>query len=100
MPSQINKLDSARTRKAFVSGTATLDFPSIAAAGHADLTITVKGAAIGDPVILGIANASALAGLVFNAFVSAADTVTVRASNFTAGALDAASGVFSAVAIK
>jgi hypothetical protein len=42
----------------------------------------VTGAAVGDEVIMALPAAPA-AGLVFNAFVPATDTVTVRASNIT-----------------
>lgn len=75
------------------TATAALDFPSIAAAASADLTIAVSGAAVNDAVVLGLA-AVPTAGLVFQAFVSAANTVTVRATNITAGAVDAASVTF------
>lgn len=64
-----------------LKATATLNFAEIAAAGSADLTITVTGAA----------------GLVFNAFVSAANTVTVRASNITASPVDADSASYTVV---
>lgn len=69
---------------------ATLDFPSITAAGHADLTIAVTGAALGGMAVVS-PNGAPEAGLVWNAFVSAADTVTVRVSNITAAAIDPAS---------
>jgi len=96
----VRSLDSARTRRAFSVGKATLDFPSISAQSNQDLTITVKGASVDDAVILGIPNASALAGVVYNAFVSAVDTVTVRACNYTAAGKDPASGVFSAIVVR
>lgn len=76
------------------SATATLDFASIATTASADLTITLPGAAVGDTVALGLP-AAPQAGLVFIAFVSAANTVTVRAMNITAGALDAASASYT-----
>jgi hypothetical protein len=76
------------------SATATLDFASIAAAASADLTITLPGAVVGDTVELGLP-AAPQAGFIFQAFVSAANTVTVRATNITAGALDAASASYT-----
>lgn len=76
------------------SATATLDFASINAVSSADLTITLPGAAVGNTVSLGLP-AAPQAGLVFFAFVSAANTVTVRAMNITAGALDAASASYT-----
>jgi hypothetical protein len=81
-----------------LTASATLDFASIAAAGSEDKTITVTGAAVGDPVALSLP-AAIDAGLVFNAFVSAANTVTVRATNASAGAIDAASASFRVAVI-
>lgn len=82
-----------------LTATDTLDFAEIAAAGSAALTITVTGAAVGDAVALGLP-AAIESGLVFNGFVSAADTVTVRATNITAAPIDAASAAFTATVIK
>lgn len=83
----------------WLRNTAALDFASIAAAASADLTITVTGAAVGDSVALALP-AAPTAGLVFFAFVSAADTVTVRAMNITAGAVDAASATYGVIVFK
>lgn len=82
-----------------LSASAALDFAPIAAAASADLTIAVPGAAVGDTVELGLPAAPA-AGLIFNAFVSAADTVTVRASNITGLAVDAAAATYRATVHK
>jgi hypothetical protein len=73
---------------------AALDFPSIAAVSQADLTIAVTGAAVGDEVALALPAAPA-AGIIFNAFVSATNVVTVRASNITAAAVDPVSATYS-----
>ena len=72
-----------------LTATASLDFPSVAAASSQDLTITVTGAAVNDSVALGLP-ATPTAGIVFSAFVSAANTVKVRATNITASAIDPA----------
>lgn len=77
---------------------AALDFPSIAAASQANLTITVTGAAVNDEVIMGLP-AAPTAGIVFNAFVSAANTVTIRATNVTVGAIDPASATYSVIVL-
>ena len=82
-----------------LSATAALDFASIAAAASADLTIAVPGAAVNDAVSLGLP-AAPTAGLVFQAFVSAADTVTVRATNIAAAPVDAASATYRATVNK
>jgi hypothetical protein len=89
----------ARIALGFLSVSANLDFPSIATQAKADLTIAVQGAAVGDAVMLGLPAAPA-AGLVFNAFVSAANVVTVRASNTSSGAVDAASAAYRVVVIQ
>ena len=98
-----------RSLNGFISGTgatvtkiltasASLNFPSISAVSQADLTISVPGAAVGDEVIMGLPAAPA-AGLIFNMFVSAADTVTVRASNITASPVDPAAATFGVIVI-
>lgn len=89
----------AETGKARLTATAALNFASINAAASADLTITVAGAAVNDSVALGLP-AAPTAGIVFNAFVSAANTVTVRATNITAGAVDPASATYRVTVIK
>jgi hypothetical protein len=81
-----------------LSGSASLNFGSIAAVSQADLTITVTGAAVGDEVIMALPAAPA-AGIVFNAFVSATDTVTIRASNITAAGVDPAAATYGVIVI-
>lgn len=85
--------------RASLTATAALDFASINAAASADLTIAVAGAAVGDAVELGLPAAPA-AGLIFNGFVSAANVVTVRATNITAAPVDAASATYRATVHK
>jgi hypothetical protein len=81
-----------------LSGSASLDFGSIGAAAQAGLTITVTGAAVGDEVITALPAAPA-AGIVFNAFVSAANTVTIRASNITAASVDPVAATYGVIVI-
>ncbi len=96
----IAELDTEKFPVAKVlTATAALDFPSIAAAASADLTVTVTNAAVNDGVILGLPAAPA-AGLVFNGFVSAANTVTVRASNITAAPIDPASATYRVTVVR
>lgn len=83
----------------FLSATASLDFGSIAAGGQAELTLSVAGAAVGDTVSLG-APAAIESGLTWAGRVSAADTVTIRLTNPTAGAIDPAAATWRATAIK
>ena len=78
-----------------LTATATLDFGSISAQTGADLTITVTGAEVGDSVYIGLP-AAPLAGVAFMGFVSAADTVTIRAMNYTGTSKDPASATYRA----
>lgn len=82
-----------------LTNTAALDFPSTAAQTESALTVTVTGAADGDACDVGAPNAAASSGGSFMCYVSAANTVTVRFSNPTAGAIDPASATFR-VAVK
>ena len=74
--------------KKILSATAALDFPLIAAQSSATLTVAVTGAAINDVVAVGLPSNGINAALVTNAFVSAADTVTVRVFNVSAVGVD------------
>jgi len=82
-----------------LGASASLNFGSIAAAEQADLTITVSGAAANNAVVLGLP-ASPAAGIVFNAFVSATNTVTVRATNVTALAVNPDAATYSVVVLQ
>lgn len=84
------------TLSKLLTATATLDFPSISAVSQQSLTISVPGAAVGDEVAMALP-AAPTAGIVFNAFVSAADTVTIRATNVTASPVDPASASYSVI---
>jgi hypothetical protein len=81
-----------------LKASATLDFPDTGAQLSADLTITVTGAAVGDIVMLG--TPVQLANSTYTAFVSAANTVTVRLNNYSAGNINPASGTFKVYVIK
>lgn len=70
----------------YISGTATLAFPSIAPAGCAsDLRFVLTGAAVGDSVAGGWPG-SMPAGLLGMMLVSAPNTIAVRLCNFSGGA--------------
>jgi hypothetical protein len=84
-----------------LAASATLNFPSTAAGAVSDLTISVTGAAVGDVVSIGIDAASVPAAGSFFAWVSAADTVTVRYSNNSlVTAYDPPSGTFKVIVFK
>lgn len=83
----------------FLRGGKTFDFPSIAAGANSETTITVTGASVGDDVLV-VWNVAPPAGLIFSARVTATDTVTLRAQNPTAGAVDAASQAYRVLVLK
>lgn len=80
-------------------GSSSLDFPSIAAGASSTLNIVVAGADTTDRVLL--TPPSALPnGVIVVAYVSAADTVTVRLNNVTAAAIDPAAMTYLVTVIK
>ena len=85
-------------------GSAALNFPNTAAGAASDLTMTVTGAVPGDIVTLGTPNGSLPAGANANehytAWVSAANTVTVRYHNNTGAAQTPAAGTFSVMVVR
>jgi hypothetical protein len=81
-----------------LSGSASLNFPSIGAGAQSSLTITVTGATVGNAVVLALP-ATPAAGLAFDAFVSAPNTVTVRASNVSANPVDAAAATYGVIVL-
>jgi hypothetical protein len=85
-----------------LTATASLNFPSTIAGASATLTITVTGAADGDAVSLGVPNAAAsIGGANFSAYVSAANTVTVKLYNSNGiTSIDPASATFRVSVLK
>lgn len=75
----------------------TLDFPSVAAQSQQSLTATVTGARVGDAVTVSGADVS---GLIFTAAVTANDTVTVYAKNFTVGSINPSSQSFKITVLQ
>lgn len=71
--------------KKVLSATGSIDFTALAAGACEDFTVTVTGAADGDPVALGIPAAAwaTTEYATIEGFVSAADTVTVKRCNLT-----------------
>lgn len=68
---------------------ATYDTASLVDGAGATTTVTVTGAALGDFVM--VSAGVDLAGITVTAYVSAADTVSVRIQNESGGTLDLAS---------
>lgn len=76
--------------KDILYGEATYDPASLADGAGVTTTVTVNGAALGD-IVLGVSNSVDLQGILMTAYVSAANTVSVRFQNETTGPLDLAS---------
>lgn len=83
-----------------LTATATLNFTNTAAQNSSDLTVTLTGAADGDAVSVGVPNAAINNNSSYSAWVSAANTVTIRFNNFSSAAIDPASGTFRVSVIK
>ena len=82
---------------AIYSATASLDFPSILATSTTNLTMTVTGAGTNSTVNISTINGTGSPfGIILGAWVSATDTVTVKAANVTVGAIDPAAMVIRA----
>lgn len=77
----------------------TLDFGSIAANLAADLDVTISGARANDICLVGPPFAPD-AEISFTAFVESANTVTVRAANNSAGAVNPAAAVYRVMVYK
>jgi len=80
-----------------LTATVTLNFPSTGPNSGSDLTATVTGALVGDVVSVGVVSAALPSGTnddQYFAWVSAADTVTVRYLNVGGGTHDPASSTF------
>jgi hypothetical protein len=75
----------------FFSISAALTPGAIAANSSVDVSVTVTGAAVGDPVVVE-PYANIAAGLVWTAYVSAANTVKVRIANVTTGSITPTGG--------
>lgn len=79
-------------------GSATYDPPSLADGAGTSTTVTVTGAALGDFAIPSFS--LDLQGITVTAYVSSANTCTVRFQNETGGVLDLASGTLRVAVFK
>ena len=78
--------------------TLTHDFGSINAQTQATQTVTVLGARLNDAVL--VRPATAVNGIILDGTVTASDTVTVRAVNYSSGAIDPASQVYRVIVFQ
>lgn len=77
-----------------LTGTATYDPPNLGAGATTSTTVAVTSAALGNLALVSFSLDTQ--GVVFSGYVSAADTVTVRLVNPTAGGIDLGSGTLTA----
>jgi hypothetical protein len=77
-----------------LQGTVTYDPPSLGDGVGATTTVTVAGAALGDTAVASFSLATS--GIIITAWVSAANTVSVRFQNESGGTLDIGSGTLKA----
>src|SRR3989304_5065333 len=82
-----------------ITASAVLDFASTPGRTSSDLTIALTGAAVGDPVCLGLP-ATPNADSCFTTWVSAANVITVRFNNYSVNAIDPASATYKITVIK
>lgn len=78
---------------------ASLDFGSIGANSMAELTISVTGASVGDAVFLGPPSTIEADVIAFG-YVSATDTVTIRAHTASSGSVDQAAATWRVVVLS
>lgn len=100
MGNGVMQTDASGTMTWRNSGTASgsLDFASTADGATDDQTITLTGAAVGDMVILGTPGPTV--GTWYEAWVSAAHTVTVRLHNESGGAVDPVGATFNVMVMR
>lgn len=84
-----------------LKGTVSVNFASMLTDTVADLDVTVTGAAVGDIVLMQPPAADMTAGLIIGqAWVAAANTVTVRIFNQSAGTIDEAAATWNYLLIR
>ncbi len=81
------------------SNTRTIDLASIPANNSTDFTIAVTGAAVGDTCSCG-PSTTIVAGLSWNCFVNAANTVTIRVATIGGAAIDPTSNTWKVNVFK
>lgn len=81
-----------------MTASATFDFGLIAAASEASTTVTVTGARAND--VVAVTPSVNTAGVIYAGVVTANNTVTIYAKNFTAGGINPASTTFRVIVFQ
>ena len=79
-------------------GSVAYDFGAIAAQTEATTTLTITGAAVGDVVI--VRPTTAVNGIITDGTVTAANTVTIRAVNYSSGSINPASQTYNVIVFQ
>jgi hypothetical protein len=87
-----NPVISLDIKRSITVGT---DFPNTNAQSSSDLTFTLTGVSVGQPVLLGVPDGSAPANTNYTAWVSATNTVKIRFNNYSSSAVNPSSGSFT-----
>ncbi len=80
--------------------TQSIDIPGLGANTSSSSNVTVAGAVVGDPVLVTPPPTMSDGIVIWAAYVSAADTVTIKFRNISGGYLDPTAANFSVVVIK
>ena len=84
-----------------LTANAQIDFPQLSANGTTNMTLAVTGATTNSVVTVSVTDGAGTDGIILSGFVSAADTVTIRAANPTLNAIDPGAAVsYRAVVIN
>src|SRR6266481_5980630 len=79
-------------------GSVTFDFGSINSDSEASTTVTITGVAVNDSVI--VTPSANTAGIIYTGVVTAVNTVTIYAKNFTSGSINPASTTFQVIVFQ
>lgn len=78
---------------------ASLTFGNVSARSYKDVSVTVQGATVGAPVIVGMSPTTVLPGLSYFAWVSSNNSVTVRCSNISGDDATVPIGTFNLIVL-
>lgn len=83
-----------------LKGSTTWDPSSIGANSSTTTTLSVTGAALGDPVTISKTSGSYSNGELYFAYVSATDTVTIQLQNVSGGSFDITEATYNVIVLK